>query len=472
MTGEQGRLFEFEAPAEPSGPEILPALLEDLPDRQLPKSVNKANAAITVFPVSGRYSLVQRRLFNALNALARTAIERLDAQVFEQALNEAKVVRFEASTADLRRLVGWAASNATDDIEAALDALQALKVIWDSVDAEGTRTREHATLLGQWGLSVAGRVTWQWMPDVFRLLFHPKSPWTPLDLALTRRFGSRYTLALYENTFRYRRTDQRVTPWRSVRDWVLLLCGPDRYSTYKEFKRTVLKRAISEMDKTPECPIRVELEEETGARGAVRRLRFRITAKAQAPLPMEMPADIDPGLLVQMRQLGVRDATCRALVNEYDEAYLQRQLALTQRQLARRANSAEPVANPAGLFVRAVRERYADEVAQAEARAEARLAHERKLEAGRQLRAQWQAARAGRVLEWFEQGSAAERDALVEQFHAQTSKYLRRLFERHGLQGKAFRASFANWLADRPGILVEPELLSFEAFAAARVDAA
>lgn len=466
---EQGRLFALDAPPEPGAPEVFPAPLDELAEARLPRRLRKSNAAITVYPVSGRYSLVQRRLFNALNALARTAIARLEPRVLDEALNEAKVLRFEASAADLRRLVGWAASNAADDIEAALDALQALKVVWDTVSEEGTRTREHATLLGQWGLSGTGRVSWQWMPDVFRILFHPDNPYTPLDLALTRQFGSRYTLALYENTFRYRGTAQRLTPWRTVRDWVLLLCGPDRYDTYKEFKRTVLKRAMSEMEKTPDCPIRVELEEEKGARGAVRRLRFHIVAKEQAPLAMDMPADIDPSLIFQMRQLGVREATCRALANEYDEAYLQRQLALTQRTLARGAGS---VANPAGLFVRAVRERYADEVAQAEAQASARIEHERKLEAGRRLRADWQAARAARVLDWLARGGAPEREALTAQFLAGTTPYLRKLFERHGRTGRAFQASFAGWLAERPGVLTEPELLSFEVFAATRASEA
>jgi hypothetical protein len=462
---QQGSLFELDVRPEAAGPEVFVAPLGELPNSGALKRVPKANAAITVYPVSGRYSLVQRRLFNALNALARTAIARLEPHVFGAALNEAKVLRFEASAVDLRRLVGWAASNATDDIEAALDALQSLKVIWDQVTEDGTRSREHATLLGQWGLSVAGRVSWQWMPDVFRILFHPDSGYTPLDLELTRQFSSRYTLALYENTFRYRSIKQKATPWRTVHDWVLLLCGPDRYGSYKEFKRTVLKRAMSEMESTPTCPIRVELEEEKGARNAVRRLRFRIVAKAQAPLDMEMPADIDPSLVMQMRQLGVREATCRELANDYDEAYLQRQLALTQRALAKRAGA---VSNPAGLFVRAVREHYADEITQGEAQAQARIEHERKLEAGRRLRTDWQTARAARVRAWFEQGSVAERQALTQEFLKSTTPYLRKLFERHGETGRAFQASFANWLAERPGALTEPELVSFEVFAAAR----
>jgi hypothetical protein len=471
MSAVQGSLFQeleperVEPPPTPTPNEFI--LRVEPMGKRLPKSFQKSNAAITVYPTTGRYTLVQRRLFNALNAVARNALLRAQDD-FEAALDEARVLTFDASVADLRKLVGWTDSNSLAELVAALEALQGLRVIWDTADRHGVSVREHATLLGQWGLTGDGRVTWRWMPDVFRILFHPKSPYTPLDLELTRRFNSRYTLALFENTYRYKGTERKVTPWRSPQDWLLLLCGPDRYNTYKEFKRTVLKRAMGELDDTPDCPIRVRLEEQRGLRNRVEKMRFHIELKDQSSLDMSMPADVNPGLKQKLLAMGVQQRTALELLSKYDEAYLFEKIAYTERMVQVQAGTRKPILNIAGYLVQAVQDDYRDRLQQAEEKTSQKLDEMRKEKRGVTLGQRFQAQRRTALEHWYNERPESERDYLAQRFreYLGPNSTLTRRFAEQGLKSRTAATAFFQWVGKNVNVPLPAELVSLEAYAA------
>lgn len=471
MSGVQGRLFEeLEVEQVEPTPQPIPSefvLRVEPLGKRLPKSFSKSNAAITMYPEKGQFTLIQRRLFNALNAVARMALQRAQDD-FEAALERARVLTFEATVADLRELVGWNARQGANELVAAFEALQGLRVVWGTSDKHGISVREHATLLGQWGLTGDGRVTWRWMPDVFRILFHPQSPYTPLDLELTRRFNSRYTLALFENTYRYKGTDKKVTPWRTPQDWLLLLCGPDRYNTYKEFKRAVLKRALAEIEETPDCPIRLRLEEQHGPRNRVEKMRFHIEIKDQPSLQMAMPADVNPALLKKLLAMGVQPRAARQLLAEYDETYLWEKVVYTERMVQVQANTHKPILKVAGFLVQAVREDYRDRMQVEEEKTARRLDAMRKEKLGVTLAQRFEAERRAALERWYGERPERERDYLLQTFQEQegASSTLGKRLSKQGLNSKTAAIAFFQWLTESDIVRLPTELVSLENYAA------
>lgn len=441
--------------------DVVEAPLDDSERRPL-RTLRKANAAVHLYPVKGNYSLPMRRVFNALLALGHAKLSRMPADTVERLTSQEKVLRFETTATELKKLVGWEGSNNNENLYEVLDALQRLQAVWDVMDGDGGHWTEKATLLSQWGRTPEGRVRWLWTPDLFALLFDPANPYTPLDLALTRQFRSKYTLALFENVFRYRRLGH--TPWRSMKDWKLLIAGSDRYDEMAEFKRTVLGTALKELKATPDAPVDVAVEERRGPYNRIEAMRFVITPRRQPGLGVDLPAPRNAELEKGLMEMGVKPEVARRLMAEHDDAYLMSQLALT-----RRAHAKKPLANPAGFLVRAIEERYREEVAQQVEQADAeveRLLEQRRKEAlDVELQSNWFSFRRDEASRWWDGQLPTDQAELLQQFlDTGATPTALRSYRRGGATNKAFRAVFLEWVASRPDALSSPQALSFEAY--------
>lgn len=450
-----GQLDLFErAELLPVTHEVVEAPLEELGASRVPRTLRKANAAVHIYPAQGNYSLPMRRLFNALLALAHAKLRRMPAGTVEQLVMEQKVLRFEASVSDIKALIGWTRSGDNESIYEMLKSMQKLAAVWDVLDTSGERWQEHSTLLSQWGRTEAGKLRWAWMPDLFGLLFDPANPYTPLDLALSRQFNSRYTLALFENAFRFRHI--KATPWRKPDEWKLLLAGHDVYKDFREFRRSVLKSALEEIRKTPTCPIELELEEKRGQFNRVEAMRFVIKPKPQTALNLPLPADENPRLLANLLQLGVSEEKARQLLRDYDSMYLERQVEFVDRERAKK-----PIRNVAGFFIKAVEDRYHDEVAKHEVVVQEKIEREQRQAQRAELETGWKQFRRGEVELWWGSRSEETRAPLREEFLAQATATVTRCFSKGGWKNKVVNVAFFEWLGRKEGVLTSPEALDF-----------
>lgn len=434
---------------------------------KLPTSLRKVNAAIHVYPTEGTYGLGMRRLFNVLLALSHNQIRAMGAEQFHAATAENKVVTFYSNAAQLRQAIGWEKSGANDVIYEMLDSLTTMKVVWDALAPDGKRESwlENSTLLNQWGRSSRNRVSWRWLPDVASLLFDPKHPYTPLKLDLMRQFRSSYTVALFENVYRFHKLAPEVkyTPWRPVKDWQLLIVGPGRYTDYRDLKSKVFKTAMDELRQRSECPIEAELEEKRGPRNRVEQVRFRFWLKASLK-----PTAADAGTVEatdelgkQLQRLGVAPDKVAELAARYDHAYLAKQLGLT-----RRTHERKPLSNPAGYFVRAVEDGYEDARARAEAETQRYIEQQRSKEGRMEAEKGWAGLREAEAQAWIAALSSERLGQLRQAFlEAQPPMLRAKLLGK--FEGRAFANAFRGWvLKKHPECLTSPAARDFDVFQA------
>lgn len=427
--------------------EIVDAPVGELVSTELPRTFHKSNAVVSGQTIKGNYSLMMRRLFNAILGLSWTRVKTMSPQELHDVYMQQKVIRFESSGADIKRLIGWERSGDYTGIYEGLDALQGLKFKWDTKAEDGKTWTESNALLSQWGRrGDNGKIAWSWMPDMFALLFDPDKPYTPMDLALLRSFNSKYTLALFENCFRWRKIG--ATPWRAARDWVLLIAGPDVYKGFGEFNRTALKPSIIEINNTPDCPVTVEVEEKHGRYNRVEQLRFRIQFKKQSPLGLSLPADFDQDFYDRLKKLGLTEAKIRQLILEHDVAYLKEQLKATYKEVAK-----GQVENPPGYFIWRVENRYQVQLASDEELIQ-KVLDERKsrdsVTAGDTAKADIRNI----ALAWYAALSAEEQARLFKEFIDNAPfPVVRAYSKKNDKNHKQVETSWHIWLAVRPEVV-------------------
>jgi hypothetical protein len=254
-----------------------------------------------------------------------------------------------------------------------------------------------------------------------------------------------------------------------VRDWVLLIAGPDKYPNYREFKRTVLKPAMDEIAKTPGCAFALELDDSRrGPRGRVEALRFKLVLKKQAGLPMQAPAVQDPALLQRLLDIGVSREKAEELLMLHEEPYVRAKLQMLDRVLRDRAAAGQKLKNPAGYLISAIENDWRDAAAQHEQQVQKRLEAERINEMALRLRNRWSEYRMKAARTSYDAQPDERRKELLAQYLSTALPVVRKSFQSKGLDSPLFRNSFMSWLLEQPGIVDDGLAHSFELFMAAQ----
>lgn len=438
-------------------------------DQALPRAFRKANAVVHMVSLDGAYTLVQRRGFNVLNGLAQAKLESLAPSLLQDLLDEKMALTFSAPMADVMRLVDWGNSHNVATLYGSLAGLLNLPVRVDYLDEHGGAWKAETRLLGDIARSEDGRMLeWAWSPRMFGLMFNPAHSFTPIDFDVSRQFSSRYSMALFENTYRYRNFRQRggapATPWRPVHDWRLLVAGPRLYRQTNEFMRSCLRPAVAEVNETLTSPVSLEMQVQRGKpANRIESIRFVIHPKTQRPLAMEMPLGLRPDLVAHLKRLGLAEDKIVTLTQQHDQALLLERVAFTDRAHARK-----PLLNPAGFFLKALDELYEDEVTRQEKVTAQRLAVAEVLDTEaleKQRQSRWAAYRLDEARRWFETANGEdEQRALLDAFRAQAGPLVLRGLAKNGLRNKMASVAFYGWVAKQPGVLRTPEALSLEAF--------
>lgn len=320
---------------------LVPATLQADPDNS---AFRKAHEAIAVLPQSGRLTLLDRRFFNVLLALAQEQGDRTTYRAkFARILAGAK---FDSKN--------------TEVAKEHLRKMTTTRVEWNSTSDTGKRRWGVSTLIADAEIIEENReliVEWSYSPKVKAKLLNP-DVYVQLSLEIHSALRSSQSAALYEICTRYVTNPGHLThraPWQW---WKPRLTGnPEdiqNLGEYKYFKRDVLRTAISEINAITD--IDIELIEHRDGR-KVSEIQFKVTKKAQRSLSLPEENLIDNSLLERLLALGFNTNAAAQLYSNTDEQKLRLTLSYVESRV--RAKNMEALNSPAAFFRVALKEGYA-----------------------------------------------------------------------------------------------------------------
>ena len=305
----------------------------------------------------GKLSLVQHKMFNALLLHAYHALPK-------QPLHSISVEQ-------LCHTVGYNSQNHAP-LRTALRGLATTAVEWgDPTDDD--EPWAVSTMLAQAEIR-GGIVTYAYSPFMQGKLHNP-SIYAAINLTYSHRFGSAYTLRLYEICVRYQRVES--TGWKLIPEWKSLLgIEPDQYPAYKDLSRTVLRPAVRSVNKLSD--LYVAMETQKRGHGKVHAIRFLIKPNPQLAMPLPAPppeleakplpdferpalspassqATIDH--MARLCALGLTRQQAEALSRIHDADHISRNLDFVETRL--RAPDHGGIENPAAYTAAAVTQDYA-----------------------------------------------------------------------------------------------------------------
>jgi hypothetical protein len=220
---------------------------------------------VSAIHIGGKFSLLQRKFFNVL--LSNSYDELLTKEQHQIKVRE---------ICDL-------AGCDTNNTEVAKEVLRSLKnteVTWNLL---GDDDQEE-----EWGVSSMiaeavikrGMCTYAFSPSMRKKLYQPEM-YARINLSIMSNFNRSYSLALYENTTRFRGIG--TTGWRDLAFWRNVLGVEEgEYHLFKEFNKKVIKPAVKEVNSISDILLEPEYRRE---RRRVAFIRFNIKQNPQIQIP-------------------------------------------------------------------------------------------------------------------------------------------------------------------------------------------
>lgn len=305
-----------------------------------PLTIKKSISAIQAVPASAGYTQTSsnRRLFDACIVVAQLHCKKRDKRFLERVREERISPLFEVRIADLVHIASIPGKN-YERTYRELDLLYDVTMLWnilDEDDNEKVEWKMRAHFLSSLGYGLGkkkGIVRFSFDPAVLELVLEP-TRWATLALTSskaskgsksTEQLGTGPTYALYQNTFRYIGTFNKVTAIWPTETWIELLMGGCRYLevdsegnkravNYGDFKRRVLTPSILRINELQALAYTIELKEYLfGSR--VAKLQFKFIRKAQEPLGI--PLTWTPDILRSLESLGYNQQGIEDLSQSY-----------------------------------------------------------------------------------------------------------------------------------------------------------
>lgn len=220
---------------------------------------------VSAIHIGGKFSLLQRKFFNVL--LSNSYDELLTKEQHQIRVRE----------------ICDSAGCDTNNTEVAKEVLRSLKnteVTWNLL---GDDDKEE-----EWGVSSMiaeavikrGVCTYAFSPSMRKKLYQPEM-YARINLSIMSNFNRSYSLALYENTTRFRGLG--TTGWKDVAFWRNVLGVEEgEYRLFKEFNKKVIKPAVKEMNSISDILLEPEYRRE---RRRVAHIRFNIKQNPQIQIP-------------------------------------------------------------------------------------------------------------------------------------------------------------------------------------------
>jgi hypothetical protein len=422
--------------------------------------LRKAVEAIAIQPKSGKITLLTRKLFNVLLAVAQQADESGDT--------------YRALLSDIVANSAFD-SNDTALVKEHLRRMVSVQVEWST----GTSSQKPGR---KWGISTliadaeiledpATRRVWvefSFAPKIKKKLLDPVQ-YARLSLQFQSQLRSSAGLALYEICVRYLTNPSHLTMRESWEWWRPILSGtPDTEAgdeakrEYKYFKRDYLRPAIAEVNAVTN--IFVELIEHREGR-RVAEIQFRVTERKQPMLALdEHPNVFDSTLVDRMVKIGIPLKEAQSLYADSEENRIRAALQLTEQRM--RSTSLPPVRSAPALFKDALKKGYAppvDALPSGGARVGAAGPAD---DLKARLLDEYAAYRRKEARALYDEQGDSERDLARRSFEEDElpglGQHLRDDWRRRGLDSKLVETAFFDWLARKTwGEPTDGDLLAF-----------
>jgi hypothetical protein len=424
--------------------------------------LRKAVEAIAIQPKSGKITLLTRKLFNVLLAVAQQADESGDT--------------YRALLSDIVANSAFD-SNDTALVKEHLRRMVSVQVEWST----GTSSQKPGR---KWGISTliadaeiledpATRRVWvefSFAPKIKKKLLDPVQ-YARLSLQFQSQLRSSAGLALYEICVRYLTNPSHLTMRETWEWWRPILSGtPDTEAgdeakrEYKYFKRDYLRPAIAEVNAVTN--IFVELIEHREGR-RVAEIQFRVTERKQPMLALdEHPNVFDSTLVDRMVKIGIALKDAQTLYADSEENRIRAALQMTEQRM--RSTSLPPVRSAAALFKDALKKGYAPPVevlppaAPAASRNNGAPADDPKT----RLLGEFSAHRRKEARALYDEQGEQERELARQTFEEdvlpELGTHMRDDWRKRGLESKLVETSFFDWLARKTwGEPTDGDLLAF-----------
>ncbi|WP_235023260.1 replication initiation protein [Caballeronia glebae] len=427
--------------------------------------MRKAVEAIAIQPKSGKITLLTRKLFNVLLAVAQQADESGDT--------------YRALLSDIVANSAFD-SNDTALVKEHLRRMVSVQVEWST----GTSSQKPGR---KWGISTliadaeiledpTTRRVWvefSFAPKIKKKLLDPVQ-YARLSLQFQSQLRSSAGLALYEICVRYLTNPSHLTMRETWEWWRPILSGtPDTEAgdeakrEYKYFKRDYLRPAIAEVNAVTN--IFVELVEHREGR-RVAEIQFRVTERKQPMLALdEHPNVFDSTLVDRMVKIGIPLKDAQTLYADSEENRIRAALQMTEQRM--RSTSLPPVRSAAALFKDALKKGYAPPVevlppatSGAASRTSAAASGADDLKA--RLLSEFSAYRRKEARVLYEEQGEEEREVARQSFEDDVlpglGTHMRDDWRKRGLDSKLAETSFFDWLARKTwGEPTDGDLLAF-----------
>ncbi|SAK60829.1 plasmid replication protein [Caballeronia pedi] len=428
--------------------------------------LRKAVEAIAIQPKSGKITLLTRKLFNVLLAVAQQADESGDT--------------YRALLSDIVANSAFD-SNDTALVKEHLRRMVSVQVEWST----GTSSQKPGR---KWGISTliadaeiledpTTRRVWvefSFAPKIKKKLLDPVQ-YARLSLQFQSQLRSSAGLALYEICVRYLTNPSHLTMRETWEWWRPILSGtPDTEAgdeakrEYKYFKRDYLRPAIAEVNAVTN--IFVELVEHREGR-RVAEIQFRVTERKQPMLALdEHPNVFDSTLVDRMVKIGIPLKDAQTLYADSEENRIRAALQMTEQRM--RSTSLPPVRSAAALFKDALKKGYAPpvEALPAAAGGTAARAPATVSAAADDLKArllsEFSAHRRKEARVLYDEQGEEEREIARQSFEEDVlpglGTHMRDDWRKRGLGSKLAETSFFDWLARKTwGDPTDGDLLAF-----------
>ena len=214
--------------------------------------------------ISGNNSLVQRKLFNVFLYKVYNELSKVNKPFFTVQMK------------DIRELMGYRNKISNTEFRNDCNGLMKTFISWGVLgDDESVEAWEDSVLLSSITHN-KGSVEIE-IPMRLRLKLMENSQYIKLNLAIQKKFTSKYSLIIYELCKEFYREKEGVgeTRWIDLIDFKTFLgINTDHYPDFKFFKRNVITPSLEEINKFSDISIDTEFEKESRKITAI---KFKIT---------------------------------------------------------------------------------------------------------------------------------------------------------------------------------------------------
>lgn len=278
---------------------------------------------IAAIHIRNKLSLLQRKIANILLV---NAYDELLSQ-------ESHTIR----TGQLALAAGYD-SNDYDTLKEALIGLAETTIEWNILNESGNQEWGVSTMLAE-AVIERGICRYVYSPALRKKLYNPEM-YARIHLAIQRKFTSGYGLILYENCVRFRSVGS--SGWWPLDIFRALLgLADEEYGQFKDLNKWVIKPAVQQVNENSDIVIDPEYRREKRKIAAI---RFLVTNNPQMqlrfPLLDQLPGGEGPEILSvppnetlveRLQRFGLSAAKSRAVLKQYDVAYVTANLDIVER---------------------------------------------------------------------------------------------------------------------------------------------